>query len=300
MPIPVLINSPVPFPVKQQIERRGIYMGMLIGTHHSNTRSITIKNSGGSIAGTITVSKAKSKTKSSAKQKKKSVQYSFIELSNQILQSKTFLNAKQIASRAYAKAAVLRRKRVTGDYDETSIDHAITHAERMARVAKKRAKHLKEEEHCEKEAEFDLTDSKDPEKKLNLKELEDLIDMGDEEMLREMMKELTEELQAQMEELEKELAEDNELDEMSEELSQIYQKNMSPEDLELLKKKHRSEEIRDIMDANRKYLRAMFEQLEREKQEFSSGISLQLGGMEVPVQTETPVMTEGGTVDVTV
>ena len=292
MPIPVLINSPMPFPVKQQIERRGIYMGMLIGTHHSNTRSITIKNSGGSIAGTITVSKAKSKTKSSAKQKKKSVQYSFIELSNQILQSKTFLNAKQIASRAYAKAAVLRRKRVTGDYDETSIDHAITHAERMARVAKKRAKHLKEEEHCEKEAEFDLTDSKD------------LMDMGDEEideeMLREMMKELTEELQAQMEELEKELAEDNELDEMSEELSQIYQKNMSPEDLELLKKKHRSEEIRDIMDANRKYLRAMFEQLEREKQEFSSGISLQLGGMEVPVQTETPVMTEGGAVDITV
>jgi AAA ATPase containing von Willebrand factor type A (vWA) domain len=294
----------VPFPVKQQTERHGIYMGMLIGTHHSNTRSITIKNAGGSIAGTITVSKPKSKpkTKSSAKQKKKSVQYSFTELSNQILQSKTFLNAKQIASRAYAKAAVLRRKRVTGDYDETAIDHAITHAERMARVAKKRAKHLKEEARCEKEEEFDLTDSKDPEKTLDLKELEELMDMGeeeiDEEMMREMMKELTEELQAQMEELEKELAEDNELDEMSEELSQIYRKDMSPEDLELLKKKHRSEEIRDIMDANRKYLRAMFEQLAREKQELSNGVSLQLGGTEMPVQMEAPIMTEGGTIDV--
>ncbi len=281
-------------------------MGMLIGTHHSNTRSITIKNSGGSIAGTIIVSKPrpKPKTTSKTKQKKKSVQYSFTELSNQILQSKTFLNARQIASRAYAKAAVLRRKRVTGDYDETAIDHAITHAERMARVAKKRAKHLREEERCKKEGEFDLTDSKDPEKTLDLKELEELIDMGDEEideeMFQEMMKELAEELQAQMEELEKELAEDNELNELSEELSQIYRKDMSPEDLEFLKKKHRAEEIRDIMDANRKYLRAMFEQLEREKQELSNGISLQRGGTEMPVQIQPPVTTEGGTVDVTV
>ncbi len=73
---------------------------------------------------------------------------------------------------------------------------------------------------------------------------------------------------------------------------------MSPEDLELLKKKHRSEEIRDIMDANRKYLRAMFEQLAREKQELSNGVSLQLSGTEMPVQMEAPIMTEGGTIDV--
>lgn len=279
-------------------------MGMLIGTHYSNTRSITIKNARGSIAGTITVSKSKpkAKAKSSAKQKKKSVQYSFTELSNQILQSKTFLNAKQIASRAYAKAAVLRRKRVMGDYDETAIDHAIIHAERMARVAKKRAKHLREEERCEKEQKFDLTDSKDPEKTLDLEELEEMLDMEedevDEEMIQEMMQELSEELQAQMEELEKEIAQDNQLNELSEDLSQMYREDMSPEDLELLKKKHRSEEIRDIMDANRKYLRAMFEQLERQKQELSNGVSLELNGTQMPVQTEAPVMTEGGTVDV--
>lgn len=276
-------------------------MGMLIGTHNSNTRSITIKNANGSIAGTITVSKpkAKSKTKSSTKLKKKSVQYSFTELSNQILQSKTALNAKQIASRAYSKAAVLRRKRVTGDYDETSIQHAIAHAEQMARVAKKRAKHLREEERCEKREESEPTNSEDLEKTLDLEELMDTdSEEIDEEMMQEIMKELTQELQAQMEELEKELAEDSELNELSENLSQIYREDMPPEDLELLKKKHRSEEIRDIMDANRKYLKAMFDQLERERQSLSSGVSLELGGTEMPVQTEMPIMTEGGSVDV--
>lgn len=276
-------------------------MGMLIGTHHSNTRSITIKNSGGSIAGTITVSKPRStsKTKSNTKKKKKSVQYSFTELSNQILQSKTFLNAKQIASRAYAKAAVLRRKRVTGDYDETAIQHAITHAEQMARVAKKRAKHLKEEERCEKREGFEIDDSEEVQKSLHLEELMDMDgEEIDEEIMREMMKELAQELQKQMEELEKELAEDNKLNELSDELSQIYREDMSPEDLDLLKKKHRAEEIRDIMDANRKYLKAMFEQLERQKQELSNGVSLELGGTEMPVQTQMPVMAEGGNVDI--
>ena len=276
-------------------------MGMSVGTHSSNIiRSITIKNANGSIAGTITASRPKPKTKSSKKQKKKSVQYSFTELSNQILQSKTVLNAKQIATRAYAKAAVLRRKRVTGDYDETAIQNAIVHAEQMARVAKKRAKHLKEEELCKKnEEDSDITESEEAEKTLDLEEFED-IDASeiDEEMLREMMKEITQELQAQMEELEKELAEESELNELSDELSQIYREDMSSEDLELLKKKHRSEEIRDIMEANRKYLKAMFDQLEREKQGLSNGVSLELGGTEMPVQTEMPVMTEGGTVDV--
>lgn len=278
-------------------------MGMLTGIHSSNTRSITIKNANGSIAGTITVSKpsSKSKTKSSSKQKKKSVQYSFTELSNQILQSKTFLNAKQIASRAYAKASVLRRKRVTGDYDETAIQHAIAHAEQMARVAKKRAKHLREEERCEKQEEFEIENSDEPEKTLDLEELMNTdSEEIDEEMMREMMKELAKELQTQMEELEKELEEDSELNELSEDLSQIYREDMPPEDLELLKKKHRAEEIRDIMDANRKYLKAMFDQLEREKQSLSNGVSLELGGTEMPVQTEMPIMTEGGSVDVMV
>jgi len=280
-------------------------MGILIGTHNSNTRSITIKNASGTIAGTITVSnpKRRPKAKSGAK-KKKSVQYSFTELSNQILQSKTFLNAKQIASRAYAKAAVLRRQRVTGDYDETSIRHAIIHAERMARVAKKRAKHLKEEAQCEKQEDSEMFGSEEQEKMLNLEELIDTSgEEIDEQMLREMMKELTQELQAQMEELEKELSEDNELNELSEDLSQIYREDMSPEDLELLKKKHRAEEIRDIMDANRKYLKAMFDQLEKERQSLSNGtslngVSLELGGTEMPVQTQAPVMAEGGNVDV--
>ena len=41
---------------------------------------------------------------------------------------------------------------------------------------------------------------------------------------------------------------------------------MDPEDLDLLKKKHRSDEVRDILAADLKYLKAFFGRLERERQ----------------------------------
>ena len=82
--------------------------------------------------------------------------------------------------------------------------------------------------------------------------------------------------------------------------------------MELLKKKHRSEELREIMEADMKYLKALFDKLEREKQEGasglrsnsdyntnSSGVSLELGGVDIPVEaSEGLVLPDGGTVDI--
>ncbi|MDE6201993.1 MAG: hypothetical protein K2G19_00790, partial [Lachnospiraceae bacterium] len=80
--------------------------------------------------------------------------------------------------------------------------------------------------------------------------------------------------------------------------------------IERLKKKHRSDELREIMEADMKYLRAMFDKLAKEKQENSSGVSsynyeaaeavsLEIGGMEMPVDVSgMPAMAEGGNLDI--
>lgn len=90
------------------------------------------------------------------------------------------------------------------------------------------------------------------------------------------------------------------LDELSEELSVSVSKEMDPADLELLKKKHRADELRKIAEADMKYLKAVFDQLEKEKSDIANGVSLELGGVEMPVTVGTQVITEGAAIDVTV
>ena len=139
-------------------------------------------------------------------------------------------------------------------------------------------------------------------------------DLGGEEILsQEEMKKLLQEF----EEIMKELEESGGLD--LEELMPISSEEMDPEDLELLKKKHRAKEMKEIMEADMKYLKAMFNKLERERQEGldsiksdfgangssggqSNGVSLELGGV-VAAQgaqplTQITVMTEGGSIDI--
>ena len=123
------------------------------------------------------------------------------------------------------------------------------------------------------------------------------------------MLEMMRELQEEMRRMEKSMAEELSAELLSDEISSSGEVSLDPEDLELLKKKHRSEELRDIMEADLKYLKAMFDRLSKEKQENSSGspagydnasgVSLELGGMEVPVQTaEIPVSAQGGSLDI--
>lgn len=103
--------------------------------------------------------------------------------------------------------------------------------------------------------------------------------------------------------------------EMTEESLEVIPIKPEPEELALKKKKHRSDVMRDIVEADMKYLRALFDRLQKEKQNasaggfgnggssntgfsnLSAGVSLELGGVSVPVQTQPPVMAEGGSVD---
>lgn len=278
-----------------------IMIGMMTGTHNNYTKKIIIRNRDGSRAGSITITKSKPK-------KLKKLQYNFKYVSNQILQCKTSVNAKQVVTTAKGYVALMRRKLYSGDYDMREARHALIHAEKIARVAKKKLKHLREEEMGKKGGvcEGDL-EEKDKEKDpLGLDELTgpDLLKMSEEKM-----KELMQELEDELQELEKELS-DGSLGQLSDELMSVSGREMDPEDLDLLKKKHRSEELREIMEADMKYLKALFNKLSREKEEgpgspdsdandYQYGVSLEIGGLDIPIEpTDIPVMAEGGNFDV--
>ncbi len=87
-----------------------------------------------------------------------------------------------------------------------------------------------------------------------------------------------------------------ELDENLDEMAEALSGSMTPEDLEQLKVKHRSDEARDILKADLKYLKALFDRLQSEKENAGkasfagsedTGVALSLGGMDMPVTTTT-------------
>lgn len=111
-----------------------------------------------------------------------------------------------------------------------------------------------------------------------------------------------------------EMTQESGLDELMEELGASFSVDMDPEDLEAMKKKHRNEELKDILEADMKYLKAIFNKLQREKEagfgianayanamSDSGGVSLELCGAEIPVDAavspDMAVMTEGANID---
>ena len=192
-------------------------------------------------------------------------------------------------------------------------------------VAKKKMKHLREEEYVKRQGgscEAELEDKQENE------EIDQLIADGStegfEEDVRKELQELKREYQKLMREaqqkLEESVQESGGLEELSEEISEVVADDMDPADLELMKKKHRAKEMREIMEADMKYLKAVFDKLAREKQENASGgagstgdgsdvymsnsnVALELGGADLPVQmpaVDAAALVEGGTIDASV
>lgn len=272
-------------------------MNMITGVRNSNKRVIQLKDINGTVVGTMSVS-----TKSSAKTAKRLL-YNFKQISSQIMMAKTSNGASRVATKARGKVAELLRKQRTGEYDEKELELAIIHARKMVRIAKKRMKHLEEEESAKQKG--SCTVEREEYADSDIREEEERSSEYSEEELRKLMQECQELMEDAMDEIEKETG----LDELAAELVGGVEEEMSPEDLERLKKKHRADEMREIMDADMKYLRALFSKLEREKQEASGGdshadsggVSLELAGMEMPVEVaEAPVAAEGGSIDLSV
>lgn len=305
-----------------------IVMGMTVGKITGSSDGyvkVELYNRDGSYAGTMTVSTSKTskskKTSKSAQKKYKKLQYNFKRLSNQIMRTKTSTNAKQLVTKAKFQIADLRMKLLSGDYNYEDIHNALIHAEKIARVAKKRMKNLEEEEYIEKTGRREDPNAEElKEKQEEQNKQEEIIDTTG--MSQEELEKLAQELQEEMERIEDEMEEVMEkAEQLMEEFIQGSKLQMDPKDLEELKKKHRAEELRDIVRADMEYLKALFNKLAREKEAAGSsssgssenssdssgginitGVSLEIGGIDIPVEAsaQAPVEVAGASVDVTV
>ena len=260
----------------------------------------------GNHVGTISISRPR-KTSSSGK-KKKSALYSFKQVSSQVLQAKTSTKAMQVSNSIRAKIGLLKKQLKNGDVDEEELLRAILHAEMVMRACDKKKKNLKMEETAERNLEGEEEIPVEPEEPIEDVESEEKIKELEQEEFEALMEKLEMSADEMMEMAEETVELDEELDEMAEALSGT----MTPEDLEQLKVKHRSDEARDILKADLKYLKALFDRLQSEKENagkanfsgsYDSGVSLSLGGgMDMPVMTTQEVQQPdiGGSMDIEV
>lgn len=250
-----------------------------MGNINSGMRCISIKDIYGNVVGQMSYSVGKS-----GKKKPKRLQYNMRQISARILKSKTSGSARMALTGARSKVAQLKRQLKSEEFDSDELRNAIVHAMQIERVAKKKMKHLQEEETAKKGG---ICSGEQVEWEANPEE------------------ELSDELMEELVELMKESARAGGLEELSDELISAFSDDIDPDDLEEMKKKHRSEELRDILEADMKYLKAVFDRLQKEKQSNTSasarGVSLQLGGTEIPVDTmavsDASVMAEGAGID---
>lgn len=296
-------------------------MSMMLGISVSNRKRLEIKDMSGKVVGSISVTKGKA----AQVVVKKRLPYSFKEISTRLLKTKKSGNAHQVLISARQKVVSLRLMYKGGVYDDDEVFVALMHAQAIVRVAKKREKHLEEEERAEKkigkdgafcEADLEEKTEEAATKQTQKEERE----QTKAKMDMQRMQKLMEQYERMMQEAMKELEQLDNMDELSEEMGIDGEISMDPEDLELMKKKHRADEMRAIMEADMKYLKFMFDKLEKEKQSNSvssftsvstsdagsnngsQGVSLELGGVEIPVEAAPDAMTivEGGAVDAAV
>lgn len=294
-------------------------MSMMLGISVSNRKRMEIKDMSGKVVGSVTVTKGKA----SQVVVKKRLPYSFKEISTRLLKTKKSGNAHQVLISARQKAVSLRLMYKGGVYDDDEVLAALMHAQAIVRVAKKREKHLQEEERAEKkigkdgvfcEADLEEKTEEASSRQIHKEERE----QTKAKMDLQRMQKLMEQYERMMQEAMKELEQLDNMDALSEELGIDGEVSMDPEDLELMKKKHRADEMRAIVEADMKFLKFMFDKLEKERQSNNNSISsyssvsydnnssandsvsLELGGVDIPVEAAPDAMTivEGGAVDV--
>ena len=221
----------------------------------------------------------------------KKLKYQFKNISSKILRSKT----SQAARQARREVLRLKRQKQSGNYDDEEIEAAINHAKAMERVAKKKAKHLEEEEMAkaargiwqgekvctdEEERTSDTDQNTDPEAKEELPceasdaqsdmdlekydypQLDEFLLQTSELMVEisdftsEMMQELSDSMRDMMDEMG--------MDELSDTMLSV-KKDIDPADIKMMKIKHRNKEMKEIVKADAEYLKAVFDRLEKMK-----------------------------------
>ena len=254
----------------------------------------------------------------------KKLKYQFKNISSKILRSKTSQAAKQAAGQARREVLRLKRQKQNSDSDSEEIEAAIAHAQAMERVAKKKAKHLEEEEMvkaaggiwqgdriCEEETK-DVQDA-EAENAQNEEEMSaegsadevsgdlsayeyaadsydisDYIDLGMDAFYAQAgdfmseMSDFTSEMMQEMSDSLRDLMEEMGLDVESDTVVSVN-REMDPADLKMMKIKHRNKEMKDIVKADAEYLKAVFDHLEKMKDNMvpvipsGGGVSLSAG-----------------------
>lgn len=271
-------------------------MGMMVGTGGAAVRTNPYGSSNSSPAGGVS---RKTAANTKKKKKYKRLNYNFKEVSGRILRAKTSISARQVVTHARTKVAMLRRRLYCGEYNDEDLKIAIIHAEKMVRIAKKKLKNLKAEELAERNSGVVKTGEEyEEENASDMEEMQPEEGEMSEEELREMIRQMEQELQ--------ELAEENNMDELTDEF--LGGGSMSEEDLERWKKKHRCDEMRQIVEADMKYLKAMFQRMMQEQQEIANAVTLELSDamtntpvtISLAAASGAPVAAEGRTVDASV
>ena len=242
----------------------------------------------------------------------KKLKYQFKNISSKILRSKTSQAAKQAAGQARREVLRLKRQKQSGNYDDDEIEAAINHAKAMERVAKKKAKHLEEEEltkaaggiwQGDRISEEETKDAQDAEAE-NVQNAEEMsAESSEEEMSRDLsayeyagseayagdsydisdyidlgidafyaqtgdfmseMSDFTSEMMQEMSDSLRDLMEEMGLDGLSDNAVSVN-REMDPADLKMMKIKHRNKEMKDIVKADAEYLKAVFNHLEKMK-----------------------------------
>lgn len=236
----------------------------------------------------------------------KKLKYQFKSISSKILRSKTSQAAKQAAGQARREIMRLKRQKQNSDSDSEEIDAAIAHAQAMERVAKKKAKHLEEEEmmkaaggicqgdRISEEETKDVPDA-EAENARNAEEMSaedsanevsgdfsayeyagdsydisDYVDLGMDEFYAQAgdfmseMSDFTSEMMQEMSDSLRDLMEEMGLDGLSDTAVSV-DREMDPADLKMMKIKHRNKEMKDIVKADAEYLKAVFNHLEKMK-----------------------------------
>lgn len=268
-----------------------------------------------------------SRSSNASKKSPKRINYNMRQISARILKCKTSGSARMALTGARTKVAQLKRQMNDYGIDRYELEHAIIHATKIMRVAKKKLKHLQEEEAAKKGGPC-AGEQEEMEEKLQEEFLEDTkttqtsdgvdVEKSKAEILRDLQQEIQREamkaMQEELQQMIQETVEESGLGELMEELGASFSADMDPEDLEAMKKKHRSEELKDILEADMKYLKAIFNKLQKEKEASASvagayadamadsgGVSLELCGAEIPVDAAAPadmaMMATGANID---
>lgn len=262
--------------------------------------------------------KAQRENMRNASLEKKKLKYQFKDISSQIIRSKTSQTARQAVSSARRELLRLKQEKQSGKYDAEEVEAAINHAKAMERVARKKVRHLEEEELAKAsggpcadvlvEQEEKLSEDSSMDEELSAESYDDInydnlnsddIEFNElgyvedldveleelEELELETFDELSESLQDMLEEMG--------LGELSDSLEAI-KGDMDPEDLKMMKIKHRCKEMKEMTKADSEYLKAIFDHLEKQR-DAAVGVPIgNTGAISIDSVQTAPVINVGG------